>query len=82
MDYHYCGIVQVRGVQDAHGLACGRYANTLCCDCGTSLCSQHAERCSLCVETFCQSCLTFHQSEHPKAAQSDQCTELPTKKTA
>jgi predicted sulfurtransferase len=53
------------------GEACGRHARTLCYDCGTSLCSAHAERCELCAETFCQSCLSFHQQEHSKAAHAD-----------
>lgn len=82
MDYHYCGIVQFRGVHDAHGLSCGRYANTLCRDCGTSLCLYHTERCQMCGETFCESCLSFHQSEHAKSAQSDMATESPKQKTA
>jgi len=82
MDYFLCGVVEVRGVQDELGMECGRYAKTLCYDCGTSLCSAHAERCELCGETFCPSCLSFHQSEHPKTAQRDQATEFPKKKTA
>jgi hypothetical protein len=82
MDYFLCRVVLVRGVQDELGMECGRYAKTLCYDCGTSLCSAHAERCELCNETFCPSCLSFHQSEHSKPAQRDQITELPKKKTA
>jgi hypothetical protein len=52
MDYRYCGIIEMRGVHDELGTACAQYANTFCYDCGTSLCSQHAERCDLCGETF------------------------------
>ena len=81
-DYLFCGVVEVRGVQDQEGTTCGRSSRTLCYDCGTSLCSAHAERCDLCGKNFCQSCLTFHQSEHTKPAQSDQTTESPEKKTA
>jgi predicted sulfurtransferase len=72
MDYHYCGVVQVCGVHDGDGLACGRSASTLCYDCGTLLCPDHTERCDLCAEMFCPSCLSFHQSEHPKPAERDQ----------
>jgi hypothetical protein len=42
-----CGVVEARGLQDQLGIACGRSAKTLCYDCGTSLCPDHAERCSL-----------------------------------
>jgi len=72
-------------VHDELGTACGHYAETMCSDCGTSLCSAHTERCGLYSETFCASCLTFHLAhlnDHPKVAQRDQATEHPTKKTA
>jgi hypothetical protein len=46
------------------------------------LCSVHIEHCHLCSETFCPSCLTFHQSKHTKSAKSHQATESPKKKTA
>jgi predicted sulfurtransferase len=69
MDYLFCGVVEVQGVQDQLGTPCGRSARTLCYDCGTSLCPAHAEQCDLCKETFCQSCMSFHQSEHPIPAQ-------------
>jgi len=83
MDYHYCGVVQVRGVHDPNGLSCAQSATTICYDCGTSLCSPHAERCELCGKTFCQSCVSFYQSEHAKPAQTDQTTsEFPKRKTA
>ena len=82
MNYFLCGVVQVRGVQDELGMECGRYAKTLCYDCGTSLCTAHAERCELCSEVFCPSCLSFHQSEHSKPAQSDPLKESPKKKMA
>jgi len=82
MDYHLCGIVEMRGVHDQDGTPCGRYATTLCYDCGTSLCLSHSERCDLCGESFCPTCLTFHQSEQAKTAQSDHSTVSPKKKTA
>jgi hypothetical protein len=82
MDYHYCGVVEMRGVHDQEGTLCGRYANALCYDCGASLCSRHAESCDLCGVAFCLSCLSFHQSQHSKPAQSDQGTDFPKKKTA
>ena len=72
----------MRGVHDQEGTPCVRYASTLCYDCGTSLCSQHAERCDLCGESFCQSCLTFHQSEHAKPTQAREGVRSPAKKTA
>jgi hypothetical protein len=53
------------------GQRVGRSADWQCSDCGVSLCSAHAERCDLCGQTFCQSCLSFHQSEHPKPAHAD-----------
>jgi hypothetical protein len=81
-DYLFCGVVEIRSVRDRLGTACGRYARTLCYDCGTSLCPDHAERCELCRESLCSSCLSFHQSEHTKPADRGQLTELPEKKTA
>jgi hypothetical protein len=77
MDYHLGGVIDMRGVHDQEGTPCGRSADTLCYDCGTSLCSPHAKRCQFCCETFCQSCLTFHRNEHAKSAQSEQSTESP-----
>jgi len=77
-DYLLCGVVELRGVHDANGTACGRSARTLCYDCGTSLCPAHAERCAFCTEAFCQSCLSFHRSEHSKPAQQDFGNERKT----
>jgi len=82
MDYLFCGVVEMRGVHDQQGIACGRSASTLCYDCGTSLCAAHVTRCQLCGQTFCESCLSFHQSEHNKPAQSDQALKSAEKKTA
>jgi hypothetical protein len=82
MNYFFCGVVEVRGLQDQLGQACGRDAKTLCYDCGTSLCSEHLERCELCAETFCPSCLSFHQNEHPKRSQMDRVMEPHNKKSA
>ena len=82
MNYFFCGVVEVRGTQDQVGTACGRSAETLCYDCGTSLCSEHTRRCRWCAEIFCQSCLSFHQSEHPKPAQQDRLIAHPKKKSA
>jgi hypothetical protein len=65
-DYLLCGVVEIRGIKDRLGTACGRYARTLCNDCGTSLCSDHAGRCELCREIFCSSCLSLHLSEHQR----------------
>ena len=68
----YCGVVEVRSLEDALGATCGRSAESQCSDCGTSLCPAHAERCQFCGETFCPSCLSFHESEHAKPAERDQ----------
>jgi hypothetical protein len=79
MSYFFCGVVEVRSLEDALGTACGRSAQTLCYDCGTSLCSTHAERCELCRENFCPGCLSFHRSEHPRPAKADPRTEQTRK---
>jgi len=66
MDYHYCGVVTNRHIEDQTGTPCGRSASTLCYDCGTSLCETHTDVCDLCKEKFCSSCLGFHLDEHSK----------------
>jgi len=53
MDYHYCGVVSYRHLEDSLGTTCGRSASTLCYDCGTSLCQFHTASCDLCKEKFC-----------------------------
>jgi len=77
----YCGVVEVRSLEDAMGATCARSAKSQCSDCGTALCDQHIERCEVCGETFCPSCLSFHQKEHPKPAIADRRKER-TKKSA
>ena len=67
----YCGVVEVRSLEDALGATCGRSAKARCSDCGAGLCPAHTERCSLCEATFCPSCLSFHENEHPKPSQRD-----------
>jgi hypothetical protein len=64
----YCGVVEVQSLEDALGATCGCRAKSDCSDCGVSLCSAHAERCTLCEETFCPSCLSFHRAQHIKSA--------------
>jgi len=44
MNYFFCGVVEFRGLQDALATACGRPAETLCYDCGTSLCVNHTQQ--------------------------------------
>jgi len=78
----HCGLVEVRGIEDAFGTPCGRSAETRCYDCCTSLCSRHAERCELCSRTFCLLCLSFHENEHPKPATRVRVTDSPKTKTA
>jgi hypothetical protein len=62
----YCGVVEVRSLEDALGATCARTARARCSDCGVSVCSAHADRCGLCRETFYPSCRSFHQAEHAK----------------
>jgi hypothetical protein len=81
MDYFLCGVVEFRGLPDALGTACGRFAGTLCYDCGTSLCVNHTQHCELCRENFCPSCLSFHLNEHSKPAERQQRTQR-TRRTA
>jgi hypothetical protein len=81
-DYLQCGVVEVRGVHDELGTACGRDAKTLCSDCGTSLCLGHTDRCDLCREIFCAACLSFHLADHGKAAHRDASLDPRKKKTA
>jgi len=69
---NYCGVVEVRSLEDALGATCGRSAESQCSDCETLLCSFHSQRCELCAETFCPSCLSFHQSDHPKPADREE----------
>lgn len=71
MDYHYCGVISYRHLEDSLGTTCGRSANTLCYDCGTSLCQFHTAACDLCKEKFCPSCLSFHLDEHSKPSVAD-----------
>ena len=68
----YCGVVEVQSLEDALGATCGRSAKVQCSDCGAGLCPAHIERCALCEETFCPSCLTFHQGTHAKLSQRDE----------
>jgi predicted sulfurtransferase len=58
-----CGIIEVRHLDDALGYACSSDAIAKCFDCGIPVCDAHAESCDLCSETFCSSCLTFHNRE-------------------
>ena len=81
MNYFFCGLVEVRGLQDALGTTCGRSAGTLCYDCGTSLCVNHTQHCELCRENFYPSCLSFHLNEHSKPAERDKRRQQ-TRRTA
>jgi hypothetical protein len=68
-DTQQCGVLEVRGAHDDLGMICGHSAVSRCTDCGTSLCPRHAERCNLCYQTFCPSCLSFHANDHLRPAQ-------------
>lgn len=55
-----CGI-QI--VHDRDGYSCERSASESCSDCGTALCSRHAEACGMCLDILCDSCLYFHERQ-------------------
>jgi hypothetical protein len=66
-----CGIVLVRHLEDAQGEVCGEDAPEQCVDCGTALCSLHAESCDICRESFCASCCYLHEQQpHAKPVES------------
>ncbi len=67
----HCEIIEVRNSADELGFPCSRTASKECSDCGIQLCEDHVETCSGCHAIFCPSCLTFHQTEHPKPASAD-----------
>jgi hypothetical protein len=77
----YCGVVEVQSLEDALGATCGRPAKARCSDCGVSVCSAHTEPCATCRETFCSSCLSFHETRHPKPASAIE-PGMPSKRTA
>jgi len=63
----YCGVVEVQSLEDALGATCGCRSNSVCSDCGVSVCPAHAEPCALCREIFCPTCLSFHRAQRAKA---------------
>lgn len=65
----YCGVFEVRSLEDALGATCARPASVPCSDCGVPLCSAHTERCDLCRAFLCGSCLSFHNAQHSKPVQ-------------
>jgi hypothetical protein len=67
----YCGVVEVRSLEDALGATCARSATAECSDCGVLLCSAHAEQCASCDETFCPPCHSFHQDEGTKPVSAE-----------
>ena len=58
-----CGIVEVAKFEDTVGYPCNTDAVAKCFDCGTHLCDAHTGHCDLCNETFCATCLAFHNRE-------------------
>lgn len=70
----YCGMVEVVNIEDTAGYPCGRDAAAKCFDCGAALCDSHNEHCELCNQTFCATCLAFHNREqhHKKCAGVDE----------
>ena len=67
----HCEVVEVGDLADADGFPCRRTASKECFDCGTELCSDHAEQCGVCRAIFCPTCLSFHQAEHAKTASGE-----------
>jgi len=61
-----CEVVGFRNLADG-GISCTRVASQQCSDCGIETCESHTEKCGVCQEMFCPSCLSFHQREHAKA---------------
>jgi hypothetical protein len=51
------------GINDQSGYACGQLGSDGCADCGTTLCTAHAEACEFCLQVFCNCCLYFHLKE-------------------
>jgi hypothetical protein len=68
-----CGIIEGRDSEDTVDHPCDRDAVAICIDCGMPVCDGHAEDCTLCNETFCATCLAFHNRElhHQKSAAVD-----------
>ena len=81
-NYLCCGVVEVGGVHNGDGMVCGRDAKLPASIAELHFACPHAERCELCSEMFCRPCLSFHQAEHPKPAQSDQVADPQKMKTA
>ena len=77
----YCGVIEVRSLEDALGATCARPAKAVCSDCGVAVCMIHTDRCDLCRQTFCPSCLSFHQAQHAKPVRRDLHDKF-TKKSA
>jgi hypothetical protein len=75
----YCGVVEVQSLEEALGATCGYRANSICSDCGVSVCATHSVTCNLCREIFCPSCLSFHEAQHPKAASAARNERRPAR---
>jgi len=58
-----CEITEVAHSEDVVGYPCSNKASEKCTDCGTCLCDAHAEHCDICNQTFCATCLVFHNGE-------------------
>ena len=58
-----CGVIEVRHSEDVVGYPCNGEAVTECFDCGIPVCDAHAETCALCSQTFCTTCIGFHNAE-------------------
>jgi len=58
-----CGIAEAAHIEDAIGYPCSNDSVAKCLDCGIPVCDAHAESCGSCDETFCITCLAFHNRE-------------------
>jgi hypothetical protein len=69
----HCEITEVAHSEDVVGYPCSKNASAKCFDCGVSVCDVHSEHCQLCNQTFCDACLSFHNSEQhqKKSAPAD-----------
>jgi hypothetical protein len=79
----YCEIIEVAHVADALGYPCGKDELGECSDCGTHICHEHVEKCSVCSQLFCLTCLSFHETAvHVKKPAYADTEEQPSRISA
>jgi hypothetical protein len=74
------GLLNIEEWRIFRATPCSRSINALCSDCGTELCSVHAESSVLCLKTFCALCLSVHRNDcaKPPAAEYQPPAEKKT----